>query len=169
MYNISGFTHTGTVRQINQDRILINGQIISEGFINLIEQNHCICFVTDGVGGNKAGEFAAQYVLEALQNMNVNQTTHLTTKLNEINTALLNETNSNHELNGSATTLTGIILANNIFKIIHAGDSELWLFRNGFFSKITKNMVIDPARPNSPITSFFGGNRNNLNIQKVLM
>lgn len=66
-FNISAFTHIGTIRELNQDHILVNGMVLNEGEIHLIGQDSCFCFVADGVGGNKAGEFASHFVLEKLK------------------------------------------------------------------------------------------------------
>jgi serine/threonine protein phosphatase PrpC len=65
-FNISSFTHIGTKRQINQDRILANDKILSDGFYSLDNQTSCFCFVADGIGGGLAGEIASQFVLDAI-------------------------------------------------------------------------------------------------------
>lgn len=68
-FNISGFTHIGNIRKSNQDRILVNGTLLSAGEIHLTEQDYCSCFVADGVGGNNAGEFASNYVLSEISKL----------------------------------------------------------------------------------------------------
>ena len=60
---ISAFTHKGTVRDSNQDCILVNGQLLDVGQVHLTEQVDCFCFVADGVGGNKGGDFASRAIL----------------------------------------------------------------------------------------------------------
>jgi protein phosphatase len=163
-FNISAFTHVGTVRESNQDNILVNGQLLNEGEVHLIDQDNCICFVADGVGGNKAGEFASHFILEKLKSVpdfsfsNVEQTLH------EINEQLIKESKSNEKIKGTATTLTGLVIRENIFQIIHAGDSQIWLLRNDMFFKITSDQVLDESETNSPITSYFGGMESNLKL-----
>jgi len=163
-FNISAFTHVGTVRESNQDNILVNGQLLNEGEVHLIDQVNCICFVADGVGGNKAGEFASHFILEKLKSgtdfsfSNVEQTLH------EINEQLIKESKSNEKIKGTATTLTGLVIRENIFQIIHVGDSQMWLMRNDMFFKITSDQVLDELETNSPITSYFGGMESNLKL-----
>jgi serine/threonine protein phosphatase PrpC len=65
-FDISGFTNVGTVRESNQDRILVNGCVFADGAIDLECQASCTCFVADGVGGNKSGDFAAEFVLQRI-------------------------------------------------------------------------------------------------------
>ena len=54
----------------NEDRILINDDVISDGFFETEsnEQTTIIC-VADGVGGNNAGAVASSFVCESIKNM----------------------------------------------------------------------------------------------------
>ncbi|MDD3875159.1 MAG: hypothetical protein PHT69_00900 [Bacteroidales bacterium] len=169
LFNISGFTHQGTYRKINQDRVLINGQLIDSGVLDISKQTNCISFLTDGVGGNAKGEFAASFVLEAINNIDISEIFSKhdeKTQLMTINDNLLQISKTEIELKGTATTLTGLYINDSLFKIIHAGDSELWLLRNGIFFKITNDMHLDNDVENSPITSYFGGLGNYLTFQE---
>ena len=65
-YYIYGYTSKGDVRSENEDRILIDGKIRNEGSRYSIVSAPFITAVCDGVGGEKAGELAAQTCLEEL-------------------------------------------------------------------------------------------------------
>lgn len=157
-FDISAFTHVGTVRNKNQDHILINGYILNEGESHLVEQEKCICFVADGVGGSKAGDFASYFVLDKLRLASDFSSPNIEHTLHRINENLISVSKSNNNLTGTATTLTGLVIGDNIFKIIHVGDSQIWLLRNDMFFQVTKDQVLDEMVENSPITSYFGGN-----------
>ncbi|MDY0202101.1 MAG: PP2C family serine/threonine-protein phosphatase [Bacteroidales bacterium] len=159
-FDISAFTHVGTVRKTNQDHILVNGQIFNEGEVHLVKQNNCICFVADGVGGNKAGDFASHFVLDELRLASDFSSPNIEHMLHRINENLISISKIDNNLTGTATTLTGLVIRGNIFKIIHAGDSQIWLLRNDMFFQVTKDQVLDEFEKNSPITSYFGGNEN---------
>ncbi len=164
IFNISAFTDIGTVRSVNQDKILANQNIIDDGQLNLLNQQYAISFVADGVGGNKAGEYASQFVLE-----NIKANTGLLEEnpihfLNEINERLISETKNNIDTIGAATTLSGLYFKDNNMQILHAGDSEIWLLRNDIFFKLTNDQVFDEYQNNSPLVSYFGGKENYLNI-----
>jgi PPM family protein phosphatase len=165
-FNISAFTHTGTVRDDNQDYILVNGELLNEGEVHLTEQNYCFCFVADGVGGNKAGKYASHFVLEKLKSEPVFSEINIEQSLQLINSQLLNLTIENEELKGTATTLTGLISNEMKFQIYHTGDSQMWMLRNDMFFKITKDQILDETEYNSPIISHFGGFDNNLSFDK---
>jgi len=156
-FNISAFTHVGTVRETNQDHILVNGQLLNEGEVHLIEQDKCFCFVADGVGGNKGGDFASYFVLDRIKAEQDKLLIDAEQLLKGINNKLIEDTSNDIKLKGCCTTLTGLLVQNDFFKIIHTGDSEIWLMRNDMFFKITKDQVLDETVMNSPITSYFGG------------
>ncbi len=165
--NISAFTHAGTIRDFNQDSVLVKGQILSSGEVNLINQDYCVCFIADGVGGNKAGDFASRYVLEGLNKAILSHVeSDLDDRLREVNRQLLTESSGNEELRGSATTLTGLVVIENTFLILHVGDSQMWLRRNGTFFKVTNDQVLNENEANSPLTSYFGGSEDNLKFDR---
>jgi PPM family protein phosphatase len=163
-FNISAFTHVGTMRKSNQDNILVNGLILNKGELHLTGQNECICYVADGVGGNNAGEFASHFILEKLKSETDFNSPEIDRKLHEINELLLTESHAKNELTGTATTLTGLIITDSTFKVIHAGDSKLWLLRDDMFFQITNDQVFNEAEVNSAISSYFGGNENYLKL-----
>lgn len=163
-FDISAFTHVGTVRESNQDNILVNGQLLNEGEVHLPEQEKCFCFVADGVGGNKGGDFASYFVLDRIKAEQDKLLIDAEQILKSINNKLIEDTNNNINLKGCCTTLTGLLVQNDLFKIIHAGDSEIWLMRNDMFFKITNDQVLDETIKNSPITSYFGGSDNYMKL-----
>lgn len=156
-FNISAFTHIGTVRETNQDNILVNGQLLNEGEVHLTRQDNCFCFVADGVGGNKGGDFASHFILDKINAEQEMLLINAEQLLKSINNKLIVDTCNDIKLKGCCTTLTGLLVHHDFFKIIHAGDSEIWLIRNDMFFKITNDQVLDEAIKNSAITSYFGG------------
>lgn len=160
--DISAFTHIGTERSNNQDHILVNTHLLNEGEVHLMNQNECCCFVADGVGGNQAGEFASHYILEKIKSVLPTDLLELEFLISTFNQQLIQETTSNNLLKGSATTLTGLVANEQYAKIIHVGDSQMWLLRNDMFFQLTHDQVLDENIENSPITSYVGGYVNQL-------
>ena len=167
-FNISGFTNIGTQRELNQDRILIQDTVSADGADYVWEIEDCFCFVADGIGGGPAGDYAAQFVLEQITLRISSDTKHSNDKLlnifSSINNELIEFGKNNIEYLGSGTTLVGIIMHQDSFKVISAGDSPAYIFRNNSMIKITEDQVLDPFEENSPITSYFGGKSNELQL-----
>jgi len=167
--NISAFTHIGTKREVNQDRILVENKILDKDFYHLTEQTECFCFVADGIGGGVRGEIASQFVLDnilkqkaALIQMDENS---IDGEMNKINQELIDYSKSNPEYFGTGTTLTGLIVKqNDDYITINAGDSEMWVLRNNLFFQITESQVVDESESGSPLISYFGGKESSLDI-----
>jgi protein phosphatase len=168
-YNISTFTHIGTKREINQDRVLVNDIILDNNFHHIIEQPACFCFVADGIGGSVRGEIASQFVLDKILEqkaafMQIDEQ-FLESELNNINEELIAYAHQNPEFFGTGTTLNGLIInENNRFVTINAGDSEMWVLRNDMFFQLTELQVFDDAEPGSPLISYFGGKSASLEL-----
>jgi PPM family protein phosphatase len=154
-FAISAFTDVGTVRDSNQDRILTNGTLTDDGGIDLADQDSCVCFVADGVGGNKRGDFASEFILRGISS--IRSFDNLEHQLRTMNAELVRITSPRSEVAGTATTLTGLVATDDNFRIIHVGDSQLWLQREGTLFKVTNDQVLNEYEGNSPLTSFFGG------------
>jgi len=167
--NISAFTHIGTKREINQDRILVEDKILDKDFHHLEEQTECFCFVADGIGGGVRGEIASQFVLDNIleQKNDLKQMNEsgIQEEMNNINNELITYSKSNPEYFGTGTTLTGLIIKeNDVFISINAGDSEMWVLRNSLFFQVTESQVFDESEPGSPLISYFGGKESSLDI-----
>lgn len=168
-FNISAFTHTGTHRRMNQDRILAQDTILSQGSFDASDRNYCFCFVADGIGGGPAGDFAAQFVLEQIHARISPDIEHsakeIHTIMHAINRELIQICNADMALDGAGTTLVGLIVHGEKFHLLNAGDSPAWILRNGNLLQITQDHVLSPFMQNSPITSYFGGHESGLNLE----
>ncbi len=164
-FNISGFTHKGTgIYEVNEDQVLINGSILFDEEICLKDQNTCVCFVADGVGGNLGGLFAATYVLQRINVLTSSDYSNLNNMLNSFNEELINATRNMGPLRECACTLSGMIANDSFSDFYHVGDSEIWLLRNDMLMKVTGDEVLDQESDNSPLTNYFGGGENKLKI-----
>ena len=169
VFNISAFSHPGTERSQNEDCILVNGHLMNEGDIHLSNEPHCICFVADGVGGNRGGSYASGFVLDKFKLIKDFEISQISDFSKSINEQLLLSTSENDQLKGAATTLSGLVLLGDICLLLNAGDSQIWLLRNDMFFQITTDHVLDDLVPNSPITNYFGGKYDHLELEiKIL-
>lgn len=166
-YNICGFTHLGTRYDINQDRILVQDSVLSDGFQHKKTDNLC-CFVADGVGGERSGEVAAEFVLqgvaeklEILKGYNNAQTQKM---LEDLNLKLIEHGKKNGCF-GTGCTFIGMMAdADGNFQTISTGDSEIYVLRNNMMFRINEIQVFDEFEENSPITGYFGGRQPMLDL-----
>lgn len=66
-FNVAGFTLKAPSKAANQDRILLQDQILEGGSATAARGLTCRCFVADGIAGTRAGEVASTFVLEQIR------------------------------------------------------------------------------------------------------
>ena len=126
-FNIAAFTYIGTQRPTQQDAMLVNEILLTEGKIELTNQLEIKCFVADGVGGSADGAFASQFVLDKIRETSFVEYWKFVEQLREINKYLISQNNEGK--GNTATTLSGVIFRDESFHFFHAGDSEIYLLR----------------------------------------
>jgi len=119
----------------NEDRILINGNIISDGFFETESTEKTTICVADGVGGNNAGAVASSFVCEKLKNAGSIDKNSLI----DINTQLLEKSTSDANLKGMATTLSGICIDDTNANIFHIGNTRIYVFQGSYIKQITED------------------------------
>jgi len=135
-------TDIGKIREKNEDNV----QIFSDLGLGI---------VADGMGGHSAGEIASNIAISVLaetirkvNNRTLNIPPNFLPKLNPTERKLLLAANlANEAIYSTAqtssmyrmmgTTLTGVIIEQDIATTVHVGDSRLYLLRNNRFIQIT--------------------------------
>jgi parallel beta-helix repeat protein len=121
-------SHPGREREINEDRVLADPE-------------SGIFAVIDGVGGESAGEVAAQTALEVLRARLSRRTTDLDRLVREAialaNKQIWERAQTSAEYHGMACVLTVAVLDGDRATVGHVGDSRLYLLRRGEIRKVT--------------------------------
>jgi serine/threonine protein phosphatase PrpC len=128
MLRSAGESHVGMVRQNNEDRVYL-------------DPDRGIFLVIDGIGGQAAGEKAADIALNRVRARLERQTGTAEERIREAitvaNNEILHAAAANPEWNGMACVLTLALADNGRFLIGHVGDSRLYQVRRGEIRKIT--------------------------------
>jgi PPM family protein phosphatase len=127
-YRTAGLTDPGRKRDNNEDRFHADPE-------------RGIFFVIDGVGGQNAGEKAADTAHNLLQARLERQTGTVPERIREAIALANNEiyqlAHSNPEWTGMACVLTVAVAVNGHVVVGHVGDSRLYVIQNGAIRKIT--------------------------------
>jgi serine/threonine protein phosphatase PrpC len=125
---ISGGTDSGRIRANNED-------------VWYADPDRGIFFVIDGMGGEAAGEKAAEIAAARLRARLERQTGTVEQRLREAianaNNEILRAASANPEWQGMACVLTAAILDNGSVVLGHVGDSRAYLLGGGKIRKIT--------------------------------
>jgi serine/threonine protein phosphatase PrpC len=126
----AGVTHPGLVREVNEDRYHYDPL---RGFF----------VVVDGLGGQAAGEKAAETALGLVRTRLERETGSVEDRVREA-IALANDeiyrlASLNPEWNGMACVLTAAVVHNGDVVVGHVGDSRLYKFHGGRMEKLTRD------------------------------
>lgn len=134
---IAGATNIGNRRNENQDKY-VAGRLANRVSFG---------FVCDGMGGINGGEIAsetlAKYIEDALfvhnedEYFNCEKT--VVGAIEDANTAIFSMGNKNTEYKGMGTTVAGVTVEENLCTVYHAGDSRVYIFRDGKLALVTKD------------------------------
>lgn len=133
---VASRTHTGLVRENNEDALLIREPYLFA--------------VADGMGGYAAGEIASRSTLKAFEaathRLRHDAEEHdaeehiaetLLDAFAKANEHVLKMSVSNASYEGMGTTLTALYLSGGMAYCCHLGDSRLYLYRGGCLSQMT--------------------------------
>jgi serine/threonine protein phosphatase PrpC len=121
-----------------------------------------IAAIADGVSGNEGGREASEYSVRGLltdyyatpDTWPVTQA--LERVIKAINSWVQNQGSIRKELAGMATTLTAVVLRGTYYYFAHAGDTRLYLLRNGTLSRLTTDHVWDRPEMQHVLTRAIG-------------
>ncbi len=127
-YRAAGLTDTGFVRGNNEDRVYS-------------DDVRGIFLVVDGMGGQEAGEHAAEIAVERIRARLERQTGTAEQRIREAialaNNAIFEAAQSTPDWKGMACVLTVALIEEGQVTIGHVGDSRLYRIKRGRIEKIT--------------------------------
>ena len=126
MNNFVGLSKIGLVRQRNEDRFFIDGNV---------------CAVTDGMGGYSGGEIASTYAVDEIREYLAALETvgqqDLCDAIIHANQRIVNRVASEERLAGMGTTAVVTAIKDNQLYWASVGDSRLYIYRDGLLRQIT--------------------------------
>jgi protein phosphatase len=135
-HKVFGISHIGLVRKSNEDRFLIKK----------LKDESVLLAIADGLGGEVAGDYAAEIIREKLAGMDRICRNRVRPKLDQLVRALdhtiYTRGQENVALEGMGSTLIGVLLRDRIAYWVHVGDSRLYLFRNGTLTQVTEDQTL---------------------------
>lgn len=123
-------THTGLVRKKNEDRYLIRE--ITGGSVLLA--------VADGMGGETAGDYAAELILSIIADVQqgaVENEQHISQLVKNADRAISDKVEMNSALEGMGSTVICALVRDDIFYWAHVGDSRLYVLREKELTRVT--------------------------------
>ena len=138
---ISCYTHSGLVRKNNEDSCLV----VPPWSELAIDGGICLFLVTDGMGGQNAGEVASAIAVKSSKSWLLN---HLEDELTEefvedmvmnVNQEVWKYSQEHSEATGMGTTYTAVLISKSKAIVGHVGDSRLYRVRNEKLEQLSKD------------------------------
>ncbi len=139
----AAMTHTGSVREINEDDYYADGSLF---------------IVADGMGGHQAGEVASSLAIETFikrlgESMENGQDVLelMAAAAREANATIREQSRRDPAKEGMGTTFTAALLRGGELLIVHVGDSRAYLFQGDRLARLTRDhsLVEDMVRRGS--------------------
>ena len=139
-YYIYGYTDTGSYRDNNEDAVLVNKEIITEGFCESVADAPFITAVCDGVGGENAGELASKLCLQYLSIVDYTSATDMKQVLMNIHGKIKRKGVRVKDAANMQTTLCALAVdEDGKGMCINVGDSRMYRFVNGTIRQISSD------------------------------
>ena len=142
MYYCCGITEKGIMPH-NEDALLLDGNVLSEGKAEKRLQPPFIAAVSDGVSGESAGEVASRMCLEMVSEVAVFSQDGLKESLMEIHRRLADYSRDDPDSRNMQTTLCGLAVNEDGGVVVfNVGDSRLYRFREGRISQLSRDQSL---------------------------
>lgn len=130
---VAAISDRGLVRSNNEDSYLV-------------DLNHGLLVVCDGMGGHNGGEIASAIAVETISQVFSSSGEELPGRLvlalEKANTAILNSAQQDPALHGMGTTATLAAFEDGIMYVAHIGDSSLYIVQDGRLRKVTRDHTL---------------------------
>lgn len=131
-------THNGLVRSQNEDAHVVDAAAARDTSLRYL------LAVADGVGGHNGGATASRTALMALRNeffywRGGSPERFISRAVRRANDEVFGEAQTHSELSHMQTTITAVVLDNDVLAMGHVGDCRLYRSRNGSTELLTRD------------------------------
>ncbi len=128
------------------DRVLVNGMVMADGYYEGEVEEGAIVAVADGVGGCGCGFKAAEVALNEMSSWDYRQfedETDLRAAFSRVNDRVMEISRNILEYKGTKSTLSAVIVNDSNVSMLHVGDSRIYQLREvqeyRLFRQLTKD------------------------------
>lgn len=137
-YYIYGYTDAGNCRSHNEDAVLVDHEVITDGSSEATVSAPFITAVCDGVGGENAGELAAKLCLQHLSVLDYSSNVDMRQKLLNIHGKIKRQgVNAENAVNMQTTLCALAMDENGRGLCVNIGDSRMYRYVNGTIRQIS--------------------------------
>ena len=147
MFEYIASSKKGSGRIKNEDRVMVNDTVVSDGSISGMKENGFIAVVCDAVGGTRGGEMAAEMVASGFVGYEVEKASaySLNHHLQRLNASVMDAQKHLLGYNSMASTAAGIMFWKNRFLLFNLGDTRIYEAKDESILLKTKDHTMGEA------------------------
>jgi protein phosphatase len=132
------------VRSENDDRVMVNGEIIPVGFSEGKSDDTLLAVVCDGVGGFSHGGIAAETVAKVFSDLTDMPLTQEKIKfaVAHANNEILEQQRLDAAHSKMSTTIAGVYISGNGYIVFNVGDSKVFRFRRPYLTQLSTDHTL---------------------------
>ena len=161
MFEYVACSEKGSVREKNEDRVMVNNTVISDGWRAGVKENDFIAVVCDGVGGTDGGEIAAEMVASGFVGYDVEKASaySLYHHFQSINGSVMDAQSRMPGYGKMASTVAGIMFFKNRFLLFNLGDTRIYEIKGDSILKKTQDHIFEDnmGKQHGALTRYIGG------------
>ncbi len=172
---IEAVSDRGCVRNRNEDMILVGESRVRDGYFSLsksVSATDCwVISIADGMGGQRGGDIASEMTIGNLCSLVASLPSGMSRErlydcfadwVQRTHRELIKGGDSEPELYGMGTTLTGLLIYEGSLYTFNVGDSHIYRYRDGVLRQLTvdhslRNKMGDMSLPANAIYNSIGG------------
>lgn len=157
----------GTTKTLNEDRVMVNNQMLTSDNSFGETDADLVAVVCDGVGSTSGGALAAEMIAQSFQYCNPAMSSPLsvTRHLHKINRDIVEYQKSNPHTNDMASTVAGLLIYKNKYLLFNLGDTRIYEYSEGKLKLLSKDHTVsnqmctleEMHASGDAITSYIGG------------
>ena len=122
------FTEKNSGRAVNDDRIMVDKQVILAGSCEGMAADTLVAVVCDGVGGERHGDYAAQLSAERFRDFDPEGEilSDIIRNMADANEQIMKKQETDPEYLRMATTLAGIVIRGTEYYVFNVGDTRVY-------------------------------------------
>lgn len=135
------YSEKGKGKEICEDVAFAAGQVFSDSYYESEIGEVGVVALADGVGGYLGGDIASRYVMERLKEISCNVLTaqEVRSSILDINRGLLKEASALQGKENMATTLTGVVMTEDMGYIFHVGNTRIYSLQGSYLKQMTQD------------------------------
>lgn len=144
MIKYVAYTDKGINKKANDDRIMIDNNLLEKDLCSGSKENELVSIVCDGVGSTVFAAQAAEMVAESFREYNASESSpHILTKhLNQVNQLIVEEQKRIEKECSMASTVAGIILFDEKYVAFNLGDTRIYKLGEDTLSLISHDHTV---------------------------